>query len=222
MPKKIFIVFLIISFLAVTMGCAEWSRTQKGAAIGAGTGGAVGGIIGYATGSTVAGILIGAAVGGVAGGFIGNYMDKQAAEIERDIEGAKVERVGEGIKITFSSGILFDVDKSNLKDPYKGELSQLATILNKYDDTNILLAGHTDSTGSDEYNLELSRRRAGSVANYLASQNVNRVRFSTEGYGKTDPIASNETAEGRSQNRRVEVAIWANEKLKKVAKDKTS
>ncbi len=222
MPKKTFIIFLIISFLAVTMGCAEWSRTQKGAAIGAGTGGAVGGIIGYATGSTVAGILIGAAVGGVAGGFIGNYMDKQAAEIERDIEGAKVERVGEGIKITFSSGILFDIDKSNLKDPYKGELSQLATILNKYDDTNILLAGHTDATGSDEYTLELSRRRAGSVANYLATQNVNRVRFSTEGYGKTDPIASNETAEGRSQNRRVEVAIWANEKLKKVAKDKTS
>jgi outer membrane protein OmpA-like peptidoglycan-associated protein len=222
MPKKIFIIFLIISFLAVTMGCAEWNRTQKGAAIGAGAGGAVGGIIGYATGSTVAGILIGAAVGGVAGGFIGNYMDKQAAEIERDIEGAKVERVGEGIKITFSSGILFDVDKSNLKDPYKGELLQLATILNKYDDTNILLAGHTDSTGGDEYNLDLSRRRAQSVASYFASQNVNHARFSTEGYGKTDPIASNETAEGRAQNRRVEVAIWANEKLKKVAKDKTS
>ena len=222
MIKRIFTLFLIFSFLAVTMGCAEWSRTQKGAAIGAGAGAAAGGLIGYATGSTVAGILIGAAVGGVAGGFIGNYMDKQAAEIERDIEGAKVERVGEGIKITFSSGILFDVDKSNLKDPYKGELSQLATILNKYEDTHILLAGHTDATGSDEYNLELSRRRAGSVANYLATQNVNRVRFTTEGYGKTDPITSNETAEGRAQNRRVEVAIWANEKLKKVAKDKTS
>jgi outer membrane protein OmpA-like peptidoglycan-associated protein len=222
MQKKLFILFLIVSFLAVTMGCAEWTRTQKGAAIGAGTGGAVGGLIGYATGATVAGILIGAAVGGVAGGFIGNYMDKQAAEIERDIEGARVERVGEGIKITFSSGILFDVDKSNLKDPYKGELSQLATILNKYEDTNILLAGHTDSTGSDEYNLGLSRQRAESVANYLATQNVNTARFATEGYGKTDPIASNETAEGRAQNRRVEVAIWANEKLKKVAKEKTS
>lgn len=222
MTKKLFTLFLIISLLTATMGCAEWSRTQKGAAIGAGTGGAVGGLIGYATGATVAGILIGAAVGGVAGGFIGNYMDKQAAEIERDIEGAKVERVGEGIKITFSSGILFDVDKSNLKDPYKGELSQLATILNKYEDTNILLAGHTDSTGSDEYNLGLSRRRAESVANYLATQNVNTARFATEGYGKTDPIASNDTAEGRAQNRRVEVAIWANEKLKKVAKEKTS
>jgi outer membrane protein OmpA-like peptidoglycan-associated protein len=203
MLKKILTIFIILSFLAVTMGCAEWNRTQKGAAIGAGAGGAVGGLIGYASGATVAGILIGAAVGGVAGGFIGNYMDKQAAEIERDIEGAKVERVGEGIKITFSSGILFDVDQSNLKEPYKNELAQLATILNKYEDTNILLAGHTDSTGSDEYNLQLSR-------------------FATEGYGKTDPIASNETAAGRAQNRRVEVAIWANEKLKKVAKDKTS
>ena len=222
MPKNFFTIFLILSFLFVTMGCAEWSRTQKGAAIGAGAGAAAGGLIGYATGSTVAGVLIGAAVGGVAGGFIGNYMDKQAAEIERDIEGAKVERVGEGIKITFSSGILFDVDKSHLKGPYKGELAQLSTILNKYEDTNILLAGHTDSTGSDEYNLELSRRRAESVANYLATQNVNRARFATEGYGKTDPIASNETAEGRAQNRRVEVAIWANEKLKKVAEDKTS
>jgi outer membrane protein OmpA-like peptidoglycan-associated protein len=211
MQKKIFTIFLILSFLFVTMGCAEWSRTEKGVAIGAGAGAAAGGLIGYATGSTVAGVLIGAVVGGVAGGFIGNYMDKQAAEIERDIEGAKVERVGEGIKITFSSGILFDVDKSNLKDPYKGELAQLATILNKYEDTNILLAGHTDSTGSDEYNLELSRRRAG-----------NRARFATEGYGKTNPIASNETAEGRAQNRRVEVAIWANEKLKKVAEEKTS
>ena len=222
MARKLFTVFLVISFIAVTMGCAEWTRTQKGAAIGAGAGGAVGGLIGHASGATVAGILIGAAIGGVAGGFIGNYMDKQAAEIERDIEGAKVERIGEGIKITFSSGILFDVDKSNLKDPYKGELSQLAVILNKYEDTNILLAGHTDSTGSEEYNYELSQRRAQSVSSYLSTQNVNSARFTTEGYGETDPLASNETAEGRTQNRRVEVAIWANEKLKKVAKEKTS
>lgn len=113
------------------------------------------------------------------------------------------------------------MDRADLKAPYRGELSQLAAILNKYEDTNILLAGHTDSTGSDDHNLELSRRRADSVANYLASQNVNRARFSTEGYGKTDPVASNDTAEGRARNRRVEVAIWANEKLKKVARDKT-
>jgi outer membrane protein OmpA-like peptidoglycan-associated protein len=221
MLKKFFIGFLILSFLTVTMGCAEWSRTAKGAAIGAGAGGAAGGLIGYATGHTVAGILIGAAVGGVAGGFIGNYMDKQAAEIERDIEGAKVERIGEGIKITFSSGILFDVDKATLKDSYQGELSQLATILNKYNDTNILLAGHTDSTGSENYNLDLSLRRAQSVASYLSTQNVDGMRFTVEGLGEAQPVASNDTPEGRAQNRRVEVAIWANEKLKKVAAEKT-
>ncbi len=220
MMKKLFIWILIVSFLAVTMGCAEWNRTQKGAAIGAGAGGAAGGLIGAATGHTVAGILIGAAVGGAAGAIIGNYMDKQVAEIERDIEGAKVERIGEGIKITFSSGILFDVDQSNLKDQYKGELSELSRILNKYDDTNIMLAGHTDSTGSEDYNLKLSQKRADSVANYLASQNVNSARFATEGYGETQPVATNDTEAGRAQNRRVEVAIWANDKLKKVASER--
>ena len=220
MLKKVFVVLLIVAFLSGIMGCAGWNRTQKGAAIGAGAGGAVGGVVGYATGSTVAGILIGAAVGGLAGGFIGNYMDKQAAEIERDIAGAKVERIGEGIKITFSSGILFDVDKADLKAPSRQELAKLATILNKYADTNIMLAGYTDSTGSDEHNLELSRRRAEAVAVYLASRNVSRARMSVEGYGKRDPVASNDTPEGRAQNRRVEVAIWANEKLKKVAQEK--
>jgi len=217
MIKKIFIWFLILSFVAVTMGCAEWNRTKKGAAGGAGVGGAAGGIIGIATGHTVAGILIGAVVGGAAGAFIGNYMDKQAAEIERDIEGAKVERVGEGIKITFSSGILFDVDQSNVKDQYRSELTELSRILNKYADTNIMLVGHTDSTGSEEYNLGLSEKRAASVANYLATQNVNSGRFTTEGYGESQPVATNDTDAGRAQNRRVEVAIWANDKLKKVA-----
>ena len=204
------------------MGCAEWNRTAKGAAIVAGTGGAAGGLIGYATGNTVAGVLVGAAVGGAAGALIKNYMDKQAAEIERDIEGAKVERVGEGIKITFNSGILFDVNKANLKEYCRTELTKLATILNKYHDTNILLAGHTDSTGSDEYNQELSRRRAESVADYLVIQNVNFERFNVYGYGESDPVATNDTDGGRAQNRRVEVAIWANEKLKKVAQEKKS
>lgn len=219
--KKFFIGIVIISFLAGSLGCAEWNRTAKGAAIGAGAGAAAGGLIGHAAGNTVAGVLIGAAVGGTAGALIGNYMDKQAAEIERDIEGARVERVGEGIKITFDSGILFDVNKSNLKDYSKTELSKLATILTKYDDTNILLAGHTDATGSDQYNLELSRRRAQSVSDFLSIQNVNPERFTVQGYGESDPVASNDTAEGRAQNRRVEVAIWANEKLKKAVQKKT-
>ena len=222
MTRKFLIGLLIISFLAGTMGCAGWNQTAKGAAIGAGVGGAAGGLIGHATGNTAAGVLIGAAVGGAAGALIGNYMDKQAAEIEKDIEGAKVERVGEGIKITFNSGILFDINKANLKDYSRTELTKLATILNKYDDTNILLAGHTDATGSDEYNLELSQRRAHSVADYLVVQDVNSERFSVHGYGESDPVATNDTEGGRAQNRRVEIAIWANEKLKRVAQEKTS
>jgi len=203
------------------MGCAEWSRMQKGAAIGAGAGGVAGGLIGHAAGSTVVGVLLGAVIGGAAGAYIGNYMDKQAAEIERDIAGARVERVGEGIKITFSSGIMFDIDRAVLKDQYRGELSELAAILNKYDDTNILLEGHTDSTGTEEYNLDLSKKRSQSVANYLATRKVNPARFTIMGYGESQPIASNDSSEGRAQNRRVEVAIYANEKLKKVAMEKT-
>ena len=220
--RKPIILFLVFSFVFMGMGCAEWSRTQKGAAIGAGAGGALGALIGHKAGSTAVGVLLGAVVGGAAGAYIGNYMDKQAAEIERDIAGARVERVGEGIKITFSSGIMFDVDKAFLKDQYKGELTELATILNKYEDTNILLEGHTDSTGSEDYNLGLSQRRAQAVANYLSTQNVNAARFTINGYGESQPIASNETTEGRAQNRRVEVAIYANEKLKKVAMEKAS
>ena len=220
--RKTFILFLVFSLALLYMGCAEWSRTQKGGAIGAGAGGALGAIIGHKAGSTVIGALLGAAIGGAAGAYIGNYMDKQAAEIERDIAGARVERVGEGIKITFSSGIMFDVERAVLKDQYTGELSELSTILNKYEDTNILLEGHTDSTGSEEYNLDLSKKRAQSVANYLATQNVNPTRFTIMGYGESQPIASNETVEGRAQNRRVEVAIFANDKLKKVAREKTS
>lgn len=221
MRKKIIALCLILSLVLMGMGCAEWSRMQKGAAIGAGAGGVVGGVIGRAAGSTIAGVLIGAVIGGAAGAFIGNYMDKQAAEIERDIAGARVERVGEGIKITFSSGIMFDIDRAVLKDQYRGELSELAAILNKYDDTNILLEGHTDSTGTEEYNLDLSKKRSQSVANYLATRKVNPARFTIMGYGESQPIASNDSSEGRAQNRRVEVAIYANEKLKKVATEKT-
>lgn len=219
--KKLMACVVIVAFLAVISGCAEWSRTEKGTAIGAGAGGAAGALVGYATGYTVVGLLIGAVVGGATGAYIGNYMDKQAAEIEKDIEGAKVERIGEGIKITFSSGILFDVDKAGLKAQHKSELAELAQILNKYDDTHILLAGHTDNTGSAAHNLQLSQQRAQAVADYLMARNVDSVRFSVEGYGMSQPIASNDTAEGRGQNRRVEVAIWANEKLKKIAKEKT-
>jgi outer membrane protein OmpA-like peptidoglycan-associated protein len=198
-----------------TSSCA--TKTQTGAIVGAGAGAVVGGAVGTAAGNTAVGAIIGAAVGGAAGAVIGHYMDEQAAEMERDLEGAEIERVGEGIKITFDSGLLFAVDSYDLTYDAEGNLTDLARILNKYEDTNILVEGHTDSTGSEDYNMGLSERRANSVAHHLATQNVSTGRFSIMAYGEAQPIASNETADGRRQNRRVELAIMANDKLKKAA-----
>jgi outer membrane protein OmpA-like peptidoglycan-associated protein len=219
--KKILILSIVICFVIASVNCASWGRKEKGAAVGAGAGAVVGGVIGKAAGSTIVGAIIGAAVGGAAGLYIGNYMDKQAKEIERDIEGAKVERIGEGIKITFPSGILFDVDKAVVKEETKTELAELSQILNKYPDTDILIEGHTDSTGSEEHNLTLSRQRAQSVANYLAVQKVDATRFTIMGYGEEQPVATNETEAGRQLNRRVDIGIMANDKLKKAAEEKT-
>ncbi|UCF79492.1 MAG: OmpA family protein [Candidatus Eiseniibacteriota bacterium] len=221
---KKFVVLSLVSLLVMgaLVGCSSWTRQQKGAVIGATAGGVVGGIIGKKAGNTAVGAILGAAVGGAAGAYIGNYMDEQAEEMQDDIAGAKIERVGEGIKITFDSGILFDVNKATLKPQSQENLAKMAAILSKYEDTNILLEGHTDATGTDEYNLELSRLRAQSVANYLTGLGVNPGRFTIMGYGEAQPIADNETVEGRAQNRRVEVAIYANEKLKKAAEAQTS
>jgi outer membrane protein OmpA-like peptidoglycan-associated protein len=215
--KNIIAVVLCLALLAA--GCKSWNKTEKGTAIGAGAGAAAGaGIAKLAGKNTIVGAIIGAAVGGVAGAAIGHYMDKQAAEIERDIQGAKVERIGEGIKITFESGILFDVNSSTLKPAAMENISKLATILNKYPDTDIRIEGHTDSTGNDQYNQELSVKRAESVSNYTKMQGIKGARITTIGYGKTQPIESNQTAEGRAKNRRVDIAIMANKKLKKAAK----
>ena len=218
--KKMLVISIVLCVIIGSVKCASWSKKEKGAAVGAGAGAVVGGVIGKAAGSTIVGAIIGAAIGGAAGLYIGNYMDKQAQEIERDIEGARVERVGEGIKITFPSGILFDVNKADVREETKTELAELAQILNKYEDTDILIEGHTDSTGTYEHNLTLSRQRAQSVANHLAIQNVNAARFTIMGYGEEQPVAPNETEEGRQLNRRVEIGIMANDKLKKVAKDR--
>ncbi len=218
--KKVLVFALIGLIIFGTLSCSSWSRKQKGAVIGAAAGGALGGVIGKQAGNTAVGAILGAAVGGAAGAWIGSYMDKQAAEIERDIDGAKVERVGEGIKITFDSGLLFEVDKAALNERSRSELADLAVILNKYEDTHILLEGHTDATGTEEHNLELSRARAQSVANYLEEVQVNPTRFTIMGYGESQPIATNDTVEGRRVNRRVEVAIYANDKLKKAAESK--
>lgn len=211
---SIVIVAVLILGLA---GCASMSRQQKGAVIGAGSGAVIGGVVGNQAGNTVLGAIIGAAVGGAAGAYIGNYMDNQAEEIERDIAGARVERIGEGIKITFDSGLLFDTDKAEIRPASQTSLVELAQILNKYADTRVLIEGHTDSTGSDDYNLNLSRNRANAVSLVLAGQGVDATRFTVMGYGEAQPMFDNSTDAGRQGNRRVDLAIMANDKLKKVA-----
>lgn len=216
--KKFGIIILIALLLPGLFAC-NWSRKDKGTAIGAGAGAVIGAIIGDKAGNTAVGAIIGAVVGGAAGAYIGNYMDKQAEEIERDLQGARVERIGEGIKITFESGILFDVDQSYVKLEAHTNLTHLAEILNKYDDTEILIEGHTDATGSSEHNLTLSINRAQSVANYMSGLEVMSTRFRIMGYGEDQPVAANETFEGRQLNRRVEIAIFANDKLKKAASE---
>jgi len=214
--KRILTVVALAALAVQLQGCA--SKAQTGAIVGAGGGAVVGAVIGKATGNTAAGILIGAAIGGAAGAVIGGYMDKQAAEMEQDLQGARIERIGEGIKITWGSGLLFDIDRADLRPEAQAELVKLARILNKYPDTNIEVDGHTDATGTEEHNMQLSMRRAESVATFLAVQNVTRDRLHAVGFGELKPIASNDTAEGRQLNRRVEVAIWANDKLKDAAR----
>jgi outer membrane protein OmpA-like peptidoglycan-associated protein len=218
MKKTVILLLSGALLLTIINGCA-WSNKAKGGAIGAGAGGVVGGVIGHAAGNTALGAIIGAAVGGTAGVIIGNEMDKRAAEMRADLEGARIERIGEGIKITFDSGLLFDWDKSDLRAQAKTNIESLAKILNKYPDTDILIEGDTDSTGSEDYNLKLSERRAQSVANYLMGLGVPSSRISMVGLGEMNPIASNDSDYGRQQNRRVEVAIFANDKLKKAAQD---
>jgi len=212
------VLWIVVAFSLVFCNCAHW-RTILGGSIGAGAGGAIGGAIGKKAGNTAAGAIIGAVIGGSAGVAIGAYMDKQAAEIRNDIRDAKVERIGEGIKITFNSGILFDVNSSALKPVSQQNINQLAVVLNKYKDTEILIEGHTDSTGSEAHNQQLSDSRAESVARQLKSQGVSGGRTTTVGYGEDQPIADNGSLDGRTLNRRVEVAIFANNKLKRAAKE---
>lgn len=208
---------LAVAALPLATGCATSPKQTKGAIIGAGAGAAAGALIGRAAGSTAKGAIIGAAVGGAAGAVIGQRMDKQAKELETQIPGAEVERVGEGILVTFDSGILFDYDSATVKPAARENLRNLAASLQKYPDTNVVLVGHTDADGADAYNQGLSERRAAAAAAVLSSQGVSRSRIDATGRGEVEPVGSNDSAAGKAQNRRVEVAIFANEQLRKQA-----
>ena len=204
---------LMVLALAGLTGCSSMNAATKGAIIGAGAGAGVGAVIGNQTGSTTRGAILGAVVGGAAGAIIGNRMDQQAKELEQSIPGAKVVRVGEGIAVMFDSGLLFDFDSDAIKGDARTNLDALASSLTKYSDSNLMIVGHTDAVGTDSYNMALSRRRASSASDYLRSHGVRRS-IRALGRGETEPIASNDTDEGRQQNRRVEVAIYANDKMK--------
>lgn len=224
--RKGMVALLLASSLTtsdVMMSCKSvkqnTNKTQRGAAIGVGAGAVAGGAIGRRSGNTVLGAIIGATVGGAAGAVIGRRMDKQAEELKRDLPGATVERVGEGIKITFGSDILFDVNKSDLKEATKRQLAEFAQTLEKYPDTDILIEGHADASGPDDYNLKLSKERADAVASYLKSVGVKGGRLDEKGYGESQPVADNSTEAGRSKNRRVDIAVFANDKMKRDAKD---
>jgi len=225
--KKSIIYSLSILFLAgsIFTSCKSIqnaNNTQKGAVIGTTAGAVIGAVIGNNVGSgnnSELGAILGGVVGGVAGGVIGNQMDKQAREIEEALPGAEVERVGEGIKLTLGeNAVRFDTNKASLTSTAKANLDKLVPVFKDYQNTDIVIYGYTDSTGAVEYNQTLSEKRANSVKNYLASKGLNNSRFETKGLGVNDPIATNETAEGRSKNRRVEFAIVANEQMIQEAK----
>lgn len=202
----------LATLVVVSSGaCASLNKKEKGAIIGAAAGGTIGGVIGKNNGGTAKGAIIGAAVGGTIGAVIGHQMDQQAKEIKQNIPGAVVERVGEGIQVTFASGLLFDFDSDAIASTAAGNLRSLASSLDKYPNTDLLIVGHTDSQGSDEYNMKLSQRRAESTANYLASQGVDRARLRTEGRGETEPVTDNSSEVEQARNRRVEIAIYASE-----------
>ncbi|HEX2968364.1 MAG TPA: OmpA family protein [Bacteroidales bacterium] len=208
---------LVLCVAIILPGCASMKKSTKGAAIGTAAGGAMGAVIGRASGNTGLGAIIGASVGGAAGAIIGHQMDKQAAEIENTVPDAKVERVGEGIVVEFSSNVLFGFDKSEVTTDAESTLNKLVDVLNKYPDTDIELQGHTDDTGTEKYNQTLSEKRAKAVDGYLEEKGVPAKRIKVKGFGETVPKYDNTTESGRAQNRRVEFLITANDKMVKEA-----
>ena len=207
----------LLLLLVVTLaGCASLNNKEKGAIIGGTAGAAAGAVIGNQTGSTARGAIIGAVVGGAAGAIIGHQMDQQAKELKQNIPGATVQRVGEGIAVTFDSGLLFDFDSDAIRGAARSNLDALASSVDEYDNSNLLVVGHTDAVGSTSYNLDLSERRARAAASYLAGRGVDRI--DTKGRGESEPIATNDTESGRDMNRRVEIAIYASEEAREAAR----
>jgi len=215
MTKKMFFLPVMIAFLLG--GCKSMNKTQKGTGIGAAAGATAGALIGGGGKNSVWGAIIGAAVGGGAGYLIGHHMDKQAEEIKQAVPDAQVSRAGEGIDMTFNSGLLFKINSSILSEEAQVNLSKVANVFVKYPETNILVEGHTDNTGAPEYNMELSKKRAYAVSDFLKNKGVSVSRMDIKWYGETQPKYPNDNETNRALNRRVELAITANDQMKQKA-----
>ena len=223
MIRKIGIFALIATFL---MSCETYNNTnkaQRGTVIGAAGGALLGAILGNNVGgggNSEMGAVIGTVVGGAAGAIIGNQMDNQAKKIEEEIPGAEVQRIDDGIVVTFdeNSGVYFDTNKSDINAKSQETLNKIINVLKEYPETNVLVVGHTDNTGKAAYNMSLSEKRAKSVTNYFVKNGLSSSRFTTKWFGEEQPVADNSTAEGRSKNRRVNLGIVPNEKMKEQAK----
>lgn len=214
-----FLLALLFTGLLVG-GCSSLSNTEQGAIIGAGAGAAGGAAAGKVIGETAEGAVLGAVIGGTAGAIIGQRMDRKAQELDDELENAEVERVGEGIVVTFDSGLLFDFDSDDLRPNAKRDLREFASSMNEFEESNILIVGHTDSVGAESYNQRLSEQRAESAGEYLREQGVSSGRLTITGKGETEPVATNETADGRQLNRRVEIAIYASEDYREQVQEK--
>lgn len=214
-------IFIPATVAILLTSCKSANNTQKGTAIGAAAGATAGAIIGHGGKSSVFGALIGAAVGGGAGYLIGHHMDKQAKEIKQAVPDAQVERVGEGIEMTFNSGLLFMINSAALSEAAKTNLEKVAQVFVKYPETNLLIEGHTDDTGPADFNMELSKKRAYSVSEFLQSKGVSASRMDVKWYGETQPKFPNTSEDNRAKNRRVEVAITANDQMKQKAQKGT-
>ncbi|HMS70438.1 MAG TPA: OmpA family protein [Saprospiraceae bacterium] len=211
MMKSLFVYFL--ATLLVFSSCNTSKKTQ-GAIIGGAVGATAGALL--TKKNRAVGIILGAAVGGLSGGIIGSYMDKAARDISDDLgNDATVVRVGEGIVVSFDSGLLFDFDSYALKSTTKDNLSKLAASLTEYKDTHVNILGHTDSDGDSAYNQKLSVNRSNAVLSFLNENSVSSARLKAMGFGESDPVATNKTDDGKELNRRVEIVLVANDQLKK-------
>lgn len=201
----------IIAVSVLFSACQTMNKTQKGAAAGAAGGALLGAAVSK---GSIWGILAGAVIGGTAGGLIGRKMDQQAKELQQAIPSAEVQRVGEGINMTFDAGLMFALNSDKISEEAKKDLVAAATVFKKYPDTHIMIEGHTDDTGKDEYNMQLSERRANAVANFLIAEGVDNSRLQRKWYGESQPKYPNDSEANRQKNRRVELGIFANDKMK--------